>query len=241
MRTAVTIVLAAALAGCGTPDTEKGDNNGDTETRPATQPAAQAASAAPDLTKLEVGEEVTLFNGTDLTGWRLVKEIFFDRPGPVTVKDGNLVLGKGEDLTGVAWKGPVLRDGYEISFEARRVEGMDFFCGFTFPVGTGDLTLILGGWGGCVIGLTAIDSFSAAENETTRSREFELKKWYPVRVRVADDSIQVFLEGEKIIDQERTGHQFEVWPQMEEARPLSFSTYATVGEYRNIVYKRLTD
>lgn len=237
MRTAVTIVLAAALAGCTEPDTGKVDKSGGPETQPATRPA----NPAPDLTKLAVGEEVKLFNGTDLTGWRLVKEIFFDRPGPVTVKDGNLSLGKGEDLTGVAWKGPVLRDGYEVSFEARRVEGMDFFCGFTFPVGKGDLTLILGGWGGCVIGLTAIDSFSAAENETTRSREFKLKKWYPVRVRVADDRIRVFLEGEKIIDQERTGHQFEVWPQMEEARPLSFSTYATVGEYRNIVYKRLTD
>ena len=36
---------------------------------------------------------------------------------------------------------------YELRLEAKRVEGGDFFCGLTFPVGKEYCTLILGGWG----------------------------------------------------------------------------------------------
>jgi hypothetical protein len=192
-----------------------------------------------DLDNLKAGEETQIFNGRDLSGWRIVKEIFFDRPGEVKVDKGSLVLGEGKELTGVAWTGKVLRDGFEVSFKARRVKGEDFFCGFTFPIRKGDASLILGGWGGTVVGLTAIDSYSAAENDTTQAIEFKLGRWYDVRVRVAEGYVRVFLDEKKIIDHEIEGHKFEVWPQMEEARPMSFSTYSTVGEFRDIVYRRV--
>lgn len=192
-----------------------------------------------DLTKLKLYREVSIFNGTDLTGWRKLDEGYFDRPGEIRVEDGKLVLGKGDDLTGVCWKGEVQEENYEIAFQVRRVEGNDFFCGFTFPVEKSYVTLILGGWGGYVVGLTAINGASAAENSTTQGYDFKTGKWYEIRVSVTGKFIRVYRDLVKIIEVEREGNRFEVWPQMEVARPLSFSTYDTVGEYRNIRYMRL--
>ena len=51
-------------------------------------------------------------------------------------------------MTGITWTNEMPRMGYEISLEAMRVEGSDFFCGLTFPVGKDYLSLIVGGWGG---------------------------------------------------------------------------------------------
>ncbi len=209
------VLLTATITGCGTQNPQT------------------------NLQNIEPGRQVSLFNGKDLSGWRILNEIYFDRPGEVKVNDGKLTLGRGDDLTGVCWKGKVLKDNYEISFQARRVEGSDFFCGLTFPVRDGDATLILGGWGGRVVGLTAVDNYSAAENNTTHAFDFEMGRWYEIRLRVADGYVRVFRDGKMIINQEIDGHTFEVWPQMEEARPLSFSTYDTVGQYRNIRYTRL--
>ena len=52
------------------------------------------------------------------------------------------------------------RTDYEIRFETRRIEGFDFFCGLTFPVGEKYLTLVLGGWDGNVVGLSCLDGIS---------------------------------------------------------------------------------
>ena len=54
------------------------------------------------------------------------------------------------------------REDYEVSLEARRLEGTDFFCGLTFPVGKEPCTLIIGGWGGTTVGLSNVDDYSAA-------------------------------------------------------------------------------
>ena len=56
---------------------------------------------------------------------------------------------------------------YEVTLEAMRVDGNDFFCGMTFPAGKDPCTLIVGGWGGTVVGLSSINGMDASENETT--------------------------------------------------------------------------
>jgi hypothetical protein len=76
------------------------------------------------------GEWVSLFDGKSLQGW---EETPFRGRGEVHVRDTMIIIGKGR-LTGVTWKGEFPRSGYEIRFEAARLEGNDFFAGITFPV-----------------------------------------------------------------------------------------------------------
>ena len=67
-------------------------------------------------------------------------------------KAGVLVLERGEPFTVVRYEGkaPLPLDEYEISWEAARLEGNDFFAALTFPVGSREkcATLVTGGWGG---------------------------------------------------------------------------------------------
>jgi len=196
---------------------------------------------AGDLTKLAPGDVAEMFNGRDLTGWKVLAEGYFDQAGKVYAKDGAIVLGAGSNMTGVQWTGRVLRDNFRINLEAKRVEGEDFFCGLTFPVGEGYVTLILGGWGGQVVGLSNVDHMSARENNTTRIIEFKKNTWYSVEVRVAGGKIRIWLDGELIIDQETTGRNFDIWPQQEPTRPLGITTYATKGAIRDIYVEHLAE
>ena len=192
-----------------------------------------------DLRALAPGASAELFNGRDLSGGEVLTDDYFDAPGKVYVADGTIVLEAGDDLTGVRWTGRMLRDNFCISLRARRVAGEDFFCGLTFPVREGHVSLILGGWGGMVVGLSNVDHMAAVENNTTQIIEFKLKRWYDVDVSVGGGHIRVYLDGKEIIDQAIDGHQFVVWPEMEPSRPLGIATYRTKGQIRDICVERL--
>ena len=111
----------------------------------------------------------TLFDGKSLTGW---KSTPFGGEGKVYVKDGAIRMEIGGDLTGVTWTGKPPRSNYEISLEGMRIDGADFFCTTTFPVGQEYCSLVVGGWGGSIVGLSSIDSCDASENATTKVCEF---------------------------------------------------------------------
>ena len=107
-----------------------------------------------------------LFDGTSLAGWTPTK---FYAPSDVSVEEGRIVLAAGKDLTGVTWTGgPLPSTNYELTLEAMRVAGNDFFAGITFPVGESFCSLILGGWGGTVVGLSSINRMDASENDTSQ-------------------------------------------------------------------------
>jgi len=178
--------------------------------------------------------EVALFNGRDLTGWKVLRAGWFDAPGHVAVADGRIVLSAGDALTGVAWRGRFPADGYEVELEAMRVAGEDFFCGLTFPVGGSHCTLIVGGWGGQVVGLSNVNEAAADCNETTEMMTFEKGRWYEVRLRVAAGRVRVWIAGERVIDLPTPGRRFDVWPQQEPARPFGVATWHTTGALRNI-------
>jgi len=185
-------------------------------------------------------ENVTpLFNGKDLTGWKIVDTGDFASHGKVYVKDGRVVLEAGMMMTGIARSGDFPKENYEVSLDAMRVGGYDFFCGMTFPVGTSWCTLIIGGWGGMVVGLSNVDDLNASENETTTGMEFERGRWYRVRVRVTEPKIQVWIANDKIIDAPRAGHKFDVWEEQQPIRPFGIATWDTTGALRNITLRRL--
>jgi hypothetical protein len=124
-----------------------------------------------------------LFNGRSLGKWKVIDAFDYSRHGKVTVRDGRIVLEAGRPATGIKWTGPFPKIDYELTFEAMRVEGDDFFTAVTFPVGDAALTLVVGGWGGSTVGLSIIDGEMAAENETCLSRDFDQKRWYRIRLR----------------------------------------------------------
>ena len=86
----------------------------------------------------------------------------------------------------------VSRIEYEVTLETRRIDGFDFFCGMTFPVEKSHCSLVLGGWGGSLTGLSSLDGFDASENETTGSMAFKEGKWYKIRLRVTPEKIEAW-------------------------------------------------
>ena len=178
-----------------------------------------------------------LFDGRALGAW---KPSDFGGGGEVRVGDGVIRIEAGADLSGVTWSGAFPRDDYEVELEARRVEGGDFFCGLTFPVGKDPCSFIVGGWGGGVVGLSSIDGEDAANNGTTTVQEFKTGRWYGVRVRVTPERIVCFLDGRKVVDQPRDGHMISIRDSVAPSKPLGIATYATVGELRNIRWRPVT-
>jgi hypothetical protein len=240
----VVLVVSSCLAGCrctspspaGAPP---GQAQGEPQPAPAPAvPAAAAQAAARTPQTLPPGQEMTLFDGKTLGQWRSTD---FGGQGEVAVKDGAIHMAMGSYMTGINWTGPVVRMNYEITLEAMRVDGTDFFCGLTFPVGDKPCSLILGGWGGSVCGLSSLDSFDASENETTRIVSFETGKWYRVRLRVVPDRIQAWLDDEPLVDVDTTGRNIDIRLEVEPSRPLGIATWNTAGAVRNIRLKKLAD
>ena len=217
----VTLLLAALLLGA---------------CRDSGRPAP-AEPNKPEKPGTSEAREIDLFDGKTLGQWKITD---FGGQGKVYVKDGSIFLERGNDMTGVTWSGPLFRSDYEISLEAQRVDGYDFFCGLTFPIDTNSCSLILGGWGGSVCGLSSLDFYDASENETTRLVDFKTGQWYKVRLRVIPDRVQAWLDDEMIVDANTAGRYIDVRPEVELAKPLGISTWCTTGAVRNIRMRKLS-
>jgi hypothetical protein len=182
--------------------------------------------------------ELKLFNGKDLDGW---KNSMFGGDGEITVEEGQLILDRGNELTGVTWKDAKVlpKFNYEISLEAQRVDGSDFFVGLTFPVKEDPCSLILGGWGGTVCGISSLDFKDASENEHTSFREFKNGQWYKVRLRVLEKRITAWIDGKELLDADLTGKKIGIRSEVEPSKPLGFCSYSTKAALRNIVLKEI--
>ncbi|HET6424497.1 MAG TPA: family 16 glycoside hydrolase, partial [Planctomycetaceae bacterium] len=126
----------------------------------------------------------SLFDGKTLANW---KSIEFGGEGEVTVMDGKIVMQRGSDITGIVYTGaPLPKVNYEITFEAQRIDGLDFFSGLVFPYKEDYCSFVVGGWGGGVIGLSSVDGIYANENSTASHEVFKPEQWYRIRLRVGD-------------------------------------------------------
>lgn len=178
-----------------------------------------------------------MFDSKTLKGWKVAKELSFDSHGEVQVRNGQIELAAGAPATGIVRTDQPPRMNYEFSLEAKRTDGHDFFCGLTFPIRDDYCTLIIGGWGGGTVGLSNVDSFTANENATTTFLEVEDDQWYRIRLRVTELQVVVWIDDEKMIEQETGDHKFDIWWEQEPMRPLGIATWYTAAALRNIRLK----
>lgn len=198
---------------------------------------SSGAAQAPAGKSGDTAAPEPLFDGKTLANWKATK---FMGEGAVKVENGQITLEAGRDLTGITWSGPKLpTTNYEISLQAMRVEGRDFFAGVTFPVADSFCSLILGGWGGTVVGLSSINGMDASENSTSQSIEFENGRWYNVRIRVTPAKIEAWLDDRQIINQDLKGNKVETRLEVDMSQPLGVASWRTKSALREFRLRRL--
>ena len=181
----------------------------------------------------------SLFDGKTLGNWKATD---FGGQGESKVEDGKLLLTHGESLTGVTWQGePPVRMNYEIELDAMRVDGSDFFCGLTFPVNKTYASLIVGGWGGGLCGISNLDDNDAANNETTKIREFKNGQWYHIRLRVEPEKLEAWIGDQQIVDVNTKDRKINVRFEVEPSQPLGLASYQSTAAIKNIRYRKLDD
>ena len=179
----------------------------------------------------EIVDENYLFDGKTLDGWQITE---YGTQGPVMVSGGNLVLNYGDGCTGVTWQKEFPKVNYEVTLEARKTSGNDFFCGITFPVHDEFCSLIVGGWGGPVVGLSCIDGMDAANNSTKILKKFDKNVWYNIKLQVTAEKIIAWIDDEKLVDFVYPGHRLSLRAEVELSKPFGLFTWETTGEIRNI-------
>ncbi len=233
-RSAVTLMLGVLL-GLASRSFAAGDPPASQTAKPSPPATGAAATPADDKGGAKAGW-TSLFDGQTLKGWKSTE---FGGEGTVEVKDGAIVLGVGNDLTGVNYERPVPNTNYEVSLEAKRVDGSDFFCGLTFPVKKDPCSLIIGGWGGGVCGLSSIDGLDASENSTTKYRDFDNGRWYTIRLRVTDARIEAWIDNKQIVNQALADKKISIRSEVDASRPFGIASYRTLAALRNIRLREL--
>ena len=231
VRTTLEVASAVEAA----PAADAGASGEVLESAPAPEPVA----AAPTGEKAADAKEIPLFDGKTLGSWEKTQ---FGGEGDVFVNDdGNLELGFGAVITGVNWKGAVpATTNYEISLEAMKLDGNDFFVALTFPVKDSHATFVVGGWGGGVVGISCVDDLNASENETMNIEGFEKDVWHKIRVRVTDDKLQAWIGEDQKVDLDLEGKKISLLPgDIELSAPIGMAAYQTRAQYRNIVWRNL--
>ena len=198
------------------------------------------------------------------TPWRSLakhwKACQFGGEGEVKIKEGVVTMLYGDPLTGVRWEGPfegdkdknknakdsvkkdvapLPRDNYELRWECCRDDGFDFMCAFTFPVDKGHASLVMGGWGGGITGISSIDGQDASDNETTMFKAFENDQWYKTRVRVEKAKITVWIDGTLMFEQPRADRDFDIRFEMDPCTPLGIANFECDSRVKNIQIRKL--
>ncbi len=194
------------------------------------------------LTLSLAAESTQLFNGRDLTGWKIA-----DIPDSGQVKvlpDGIVECGVGHSITGIAYTNKFPTMNYELSLEGMRKEGYDFFIALTIPVEKSFCTIIIGGWGGGLCGISSYDFNDAANNQWAEGLSLKNNQWYTLRVRVTPGVLQITLNKDlytarvEFDDCQRLSLRFG---EMEKTVPLGLSTFETKAHWRNFTVTEITE
>ncbi len=179
-----------------------------------------------------------LFDGKSLEGW---KKSDFYKAGEVKVEDGQIIMSKGVSMSGItSTRQDLPTTNYELGYEAMRLAGRDFFAAATFPVGKSYITLINGGWGGGVTGLSSLDGMDASENDSTRSFRYQDRTWYRFRVRVTEKMIRCLIDDKEILAIAHRDRRVATRIETRRNQPLGFATWESTGAVRHIEIRPLS-
>jgi len=203
-----------------------------------------ATTASPGAKPIGAASAVrSLFDGKSLTGWKdsgfagageTKLEPNFRGQGPV------ILIEAGQSLSGITFTNPVPKQNFEITLEALKVQGNDFFIGLTFPVGAAHATLVLGGWGGATTGISSIDGLDASENDTTKFLAYDKDKWFRIRMKVTPAKLETWIENDKVVDQELKDRRVSMrFGEIENSIPFGLATYQTTTVIRKVEIKPL--
>ncbi len=194
-----------------------------------------------DLSNISPNQWEEVFDGKSLKGWKPFIKTKYETGGAVEVKNGAVQLAIGLPYSAVMWEGEFLRSNYEVELKAKRTDGNDIFCGLLFPVGTNYCTMILGGWGNSVVGLSCVNFMIAADNETAVMKSFMENEWYDVKLRVTSEKIEAWVEGEQLIDLELAEKIITPYFGLEIFAPFGFFTFETSAAVKDIYVKRIAE
>ena len=186
--------------------------------------------------KSEITDENSLFNGKTLEGWKITQ---YGTEGPVLVSDGKIILNYGDGCTGITWEKEFPKVNYEVTLEAQKTVGNDFFCGITFPVNDEFCSLIVGGWGGPVVGLSCIEGDDAEHNSTRILKKFDKNVWYKIKLHITGEKIIAWIDDEKLVDFSYADHRLSLRAEVQLSKPFGLFTWQTTGEIRNIRMQKL--
>ena len=185
-----------------------------------------------------------LFDGASLDGWRRLD--FDGEGGPVEVTgEGLLAFGRGDPFTAVVvddlnFAPPATE--YEIIARARKTEGRDFFCALTFPVPEkrSHLTFVAGGWGGEVTGLSNIDGLDANRNTTRATFDYQLDRWYDLRIEIRRGTIRCWVNGAIVVNTSIAGREIALRPgKLVACAPFGLASWRTGAEFESVRIRAL--
>ncbi len=209
-RVLTTLLICSLVSGCRHPDSNESADE------------AQITEQTPR----------DLFDGETLDGWKIVD---FGGQDDVRVTEGAITVRAGYPLAGIVWAGDKLpRNQYRLELEAKKIDGTDFFCCLTFPVNDQSCSLVLGGWGGTVTGISCIDGRDASDNATRTLHKYEPGRWYAIQVEVSVDRIICQVDGKAIVDVRLEGIELSLRPEVVLTAPLGICAYETSAAWRNI-------
>lgn len=197
-----------------------------------------SAGAADELKK-----PVMLFDGKSLDDWEMV-DIGASGYVELDEEKGWMLIRQGDSLSGAIYKktAELPLERYEITLGAMRQAGVDFFCGLTFPIGSVDTcaTLILGGWGGSVTGISSIDGMDASNNATGTYQRYEDDRWYQVKLRVTPENLSVWIDDKQVVDIDLADRKVGLRPgPIESYAPLALSTFNTAAAIKEVKFTPL--
>jgi len=199
---------------------------------------SEAVDPLKHLSPEESKESHSLFDGKTIDGWETIE---FGGEGDIEVVDGEIRMYAGDPLTGfcVTEDVELSTANYEFSLEAKKLNGSDFFCAVTFPVNDSHCTLVVGGWGGILVGLSNLDGRDASENQTKLMRKFEKDQWYAIRIQVLPDRITAWIDDEKLIDESIEGVEVSIRGDITTTTPLGIFNFLTSSAFRDIKMRKL--
>ena len=156
----------------------------------------------------------------------------FRGQGPV------ILIEAGQSLSGITFTNPVPKTNFEVTLEALKIQGSDFFIGLTFPVAEAHATLVLGGWGGATTGISSIDGLDASENDTTKFLGYDKDKWFRIRMKVTPGRLETWINDDKIVDQDIKERRISMrFGEIENSVPFGLATYQTTTVIRKVEIK----